>query len=240
LSGKKRWVLILFSFCIPIGIAYGIFGSQKKVELSVGYTTKKIIAEDFKTDAETFLIFMMASQELDKMPEEVLKAMAVLDRTWLWYQMKQIDGEVLTPEETDTTVTTYLTKALQVPYLSIGEFKEQYSMGTYYKELKEAVIATSGKVMKQDGEYFIPQYHQISSDDYLEPGAVTIFYLEEDSTKDDLPSACFEVGKWEKGVRITVLGVGNDAGLSLSKAKKFAKEGWDYQKILTHFFGDVV
>jgi hypothetical protein len=154
--------------------------------------------------------------------------------------MKQIEGEILTPEETDTTVTTYLAKALQVPYLRISEFKEQYSMGNYYEKLQKAVIETSGKVMKQEGEYFIPDYHKISSDDYLEAGVGTIFYLEENSTKDDLPSECFEIGKWDKGVRITVLGVGNDKGLSLSKASKFAKEGWDYQKILTYFFGDVV
>lgn len=230
-------MLIFFSFCIPIGIAYGIFGSQSKLDVSVGFATKKIRADDFETDAETFLIFMMASQELEEKPEEVVKAMAVLDRTWLWYQMKIIDGEILSPEETDTTVTTYLTKALQVPYLTIIEFKEQYSMGNYYKELKDAVIATSGKAMKKDGDYFIPEYHQISSDDYLYPGAVTILYLEEKDTNDlELPSTCFTMDEWNGGVRITVLGVGNDKGLSLSKAEKLANEGWDYSQILEYFF----
>lgn len=201
-------------------------------EISIGYTTKKIEATDFKTDAETFLIFVMASQKLEEQPTEVLKAMAILDRTWLWCRMEEVKKGAL-PEERETSVTVYLAKALGLPYLSVKQMK---SYSAYYQKMRMAVMETSGKAMQRDGKYFIPDYHQIGSKDYLYPGVGSIYYFKNDMKEQAYPSDCIKIDEWNGGFRVTVLGEGSGKGLDIAKANELAKSGWNYRQILYYFF----
>lgn len=201
-------------------------------EISIGYTTKKIEATDFKTDAETFLIFVMASQKLEEQPIEVLKAMSILDRTWLWCRMEQVKEGAL-PEERETSVTVYLAKALGLPYLSVKQMK---SYSAYYQRMRTAVMETSGKAMQREGKYFIPKYHQIGSKDYLYPGVGSIYYFKHDMKKQSYPSNCIKIDEWNGGFRVTVLGEGSGEGLDIAKANELAKSGWNYRQILYYFF----
>lgn len=233
----RSFFCICISFLIPVAIISIFFKIPPKQELSIGYATKKIEASDFKTDAETFLIFVMASQKLEKQSEEVLKTMAIIDRTWLWYKMSEIDKKLSSPEERKTSITIYLAKVLGLPYVSVKQMKE-YS--AYYERMRNAVVETSGMAMQKEGNYFIPEYHQIGSRDYLYPGVGSIYYFQnydkEEVLQYDFPSDCIKIDKWQEGFRVTVLGEGNGKGLSIAKASELANSGWNYRQILYYFF----
>ncbi len=222
------FLCIIVSFFIPVMMNKPL----KTKEISIGYTTKNIEATDFKTFAETFLIFVMASQKLEEQPKEVLKAMAILDRTWLWCRMEEVKEGAL-PEERETSVTVYLAKALGLPYLNLKQMKDE---SAYYQQMQTAVMETSGKAMQRDGKYFIPDYHQIGSEDYLYPGVGSIYYFKHDMKKQSYPSNCIKIDEWNGGFRVTVLGEGSGKGLDIAKASELAKSGWNYRQILYYFF----
>lgn len=233
----RSFFCVCISFLLPVLVVSILFKIPKKQEMSIGYATKKIEASDFKTDAETFLIFVMASQKLEKQSDEVLKTMAIIDRTWLWYKMNEIDNKLSSPEEKETSITIYLAKILGLPYVSIKQMKN-YS--TYYQKMRNAVMETSGMAMQKEGHYFIPQYHQIGSEDYLYPGVGSIYYFE-NSDKEKVknyyfPSDCVKIDEWNDGFRVTVLGEGSGKGLSIAKASELANSGWNYRQILYYFF----
>ena len=225
---------MLSFFCIVISFFIPVIMNKplEEKEISIGYTTKKIEATDFKTDAETFLIFVMASQKLEEQPIEVFKAMAILDRTWLWCRMEEVKEGAL-PEERETSVTVYLAKALGLPYLSVKQMK---SYSAYYQKMRMAVMETSGKAMQREGKYFIPDYHQIGSKDYLYPGVGSIYYFNHGMKEQAYPSDCIKIDEWNGGFRVTVLGEGSGKGLDIAKANELAKSGWNYRQILYYFF----
>lgn len=233
----RSFFCICISFLLPVIVVSILFKIPEKQEISIGYATKKIEASDFKTDAETFLIFVMASQKLEEQSDEVLKAMAIVDRTWLWCRMNEIDSKLSSPEEKESSITIYLAKALGLPYLNVKQMKE-YS--AYYKRMQNAVMETSGMAMQKEGKYFIPEYHQIGSEDYLYPGVGSIYYFKnfdkENVEKYSFPSDCIKIDEWNEGFRVTVLGEGSGQGLSIAKVSELANSGWNYRQILYYFF----
>lgn len=51
-----------------------------------------------------------------------------------------------------------------------------------------------------------------------------------------LPSVCFDIQEYEKGIRITTKGKGHGFGMSLSFAGELAQNGMEWQKILKKFY----
>ena len=55
----------------------------------------------------------------------------------------------------------------------------------------------------------------------------------------DLNSSCFTIEESEGKIRITTKGLGHGIGLSQFNANEMAKNGDDYQKILTYYFKNI-
>ena len=54
-----------------------------------------------------------------------------------------------------------------------------------------------------------------------------------------LRSSCFTIEKNQKGYKLTTKGYGHGVGMSQQGAQQLAQKGWDYQKILHHYYTDI-
>ncbi|KIR01943.1 hypothetical protein P261_00757 [Lachnospiraceae bacterium TWA4] len=152
---KKRrmlcFLVIISSIVLPISIVCVGFEGLTKDSGIINYPTKQIVGKDFQTDAETYLIFILANQGLENESDELLKAMAVVCRTKLWYELSK--NQIYRD----------------------NSYKD-LTIDKNYKRYKQAVADTCMEVMTRKGALFMPKWYEIGKEDYLEPGYATIIY----------------------------------------------------------------
>lgn len=210
---------------------------------------------------DDYCIYMLAKEVSSDYEDEMLKAQAVIVRTTVYKNIKEIDM--------DAFEQTKIDKA-------------------WYRKLKKIWKETEGQVLMYNGELALLPFHQLSngqtrsgkevlgSDAYpylqvtdcirdLEADmqihiqtvpvedvqvvskdsagyAMEVKVGEEvcsgDNFRDtyDLISSCFEVKAYDGHTRVITHGMGHGLGLSQNTANEMAKDGKGYKEILQYFF----
>lgn len=100
-----------------------------------------------------------------------------------------------------------------------------------YSELdSEKSLADQIQIKKRDSSDYIMQ---IQAGEHTYTG-------EEAADLLGLPSSCFYLYDWQKGLRIVVRGQGSGYGISLRGAAKMAKEGADENEILQYYYPEAI
>ena len=155
-------VVIVAAFLVMIFLPYGITifttgiegrTEDKLKELDSGIVIKVDVDGEYRAmDIEEYIIGVLPGQISPKSNIEAMKAQAVIVRTSILKQM----GEN----------KTFDSENLQEEYL---EDKEQRNIwgelhyDKYKKLIEKAVLDTKGQVLRYNGEYIEPLYHQVSS-----------------------------------------------------------------------------
>ena len=129
---------VIVFFLVPVFIT--TFSSKKNIEALISGFSKVQMTEE-----ETLLPFIVANQIGIFMPDECIKAQAVIARTNFRAAVKE--GKSI-PES--------------IPESTLKElWGETYD--TYYKRLKTLIAETKGETLQYNGEYIYAAYHQISA-----------------------------------------------------------------------------
>jgi len=210
---------------------------------------------------DDYCIGILSKEVSSDYEEEMLKAQAVIVRTTIYQNIKELDKENLEKPELDSF---------------------------WYQKLKRAWDATEGQVILYEDELALVPFHQLSNgqtrngkevlgtEDYPylkvkdcskdieaaqqlqmkmlqvsdieivakdSAGYVTEVKISGESCSGDnfrntygLSSSSFEIQELEGTTRVTTRGVGHGLGLSQYTANEMAKEGKTYQEILQYFF----
>ena len=221
--------------------------------------------ENIETNQDTALdeycIGVLAKEVSSDYEDEMLKAQAVVVRTTVYSEIKELDKELMVKPDIDSA---------------------------WYKKLKEIWKETEGQVLLYNDELALLPFHQLSngktrsgqevlgSDAYpylqvkdcpkdvgsdlhmqtkvLEVSGVQILSLDSagyvmevqigeekcsgDGFRDtyELASGCFELQEFDGKTRAVTKGVGHGLGMSQYTANEMAKEGKSYKEILRFFY----
>ena len=113
-------------------------------------------------DAEEYTSLVLAGMMTDSWEDEMLKTMAVIIRTGIYYQMDMADQNV--SGEAGTGENLINESRLREIRYSYQELKKMW--GHSYDQVilrcRNAVSSTAGRVMKYEGKLIMPVYHIVS------------------------------------------------------------------------------
>lgn len=113
-------------------------------------------------DLEEYIIGVVAAEMPASFNEEALKAQAVASRTYAKYKM-----------ESNNDSYDIVTDVSNQSYITVDEMKEKWKedFSIYYEKIKNAVLATEGKIMTYEGEV-IESYYFAMSNGYTEEASL--------------------------------------------------------------------
>ncbi len=130
-----------------------------------------------------------------------------------------------------------------VPYLVSVESHGEENAPNFYSSAVFSFEEFKEKILSQNAQAKLSTPQDIGECEISEGGSVksiTIggvdFTGREIRTLFNLRSSCFKVFADEGSVRFEVTGYGHGVGMSQYGANTMAKEGFDYKKILTHYY----
>lgn len=141
---------LLIPYVVTLALAGTIRGEEKQVELISGKTV--LTRQGRAVDVEEYLIGVVGRQMPADYGAEALKAQAVVARTYIYKQMGD-SGEIGEEE-------------LNLEYLEEKQLEAMWGSGKfveYYKNIQEAVEATSQMVMSYEGALIDPLFHRASA-----------------------------------------------------------------------------
>lgn len=219
------------------------------------------IRADKNTALDEYCIGVLAKEVSSDYQDEMLKAQAVIVRTTIYSEIKNLNKDLLVKPDIDTS---------------------------WYKKLKEIWKETEGQVLLYNNELALLPFHQLSngktrsgqevlesdaypylqvrdcpkdvgSDLHMQTkilsvsgvqilshdsaGYVTEVQIGEEKCSGDefrdaygLASGCFELQEFDGKTRAVTKGVGHGLGMSQYTANEMAKEGKTYKEILQFFY----
>ncbi len=210
---------------------------------------------------DDYCIRVLASEVSPEYEDEMIKAQAVIVRTTVYNEVKEIETSFTEKvnldtkwykrlqkiwEETKGQVIIYNEKLALVPFhqVSNGQTrsgKEVLGNEEYpYLQVKDCA-KDIGSDMQMQTQVIELSGAQIASKDSA--GYVMEVKIGQETCTGDsfrntyeLPSSCFELQEFDGKTRVTTRGVGHGLGLSQYTANEMAKEGKTYQEILQYFF----
>lgn len=141
---------LLIPYVVTLALAGTIKGEEKRVEFISGKTV--LTRQGRAVDAEEYLIGVVGRQMPADYGAEALKAQAVVARTYIYKQM----GDSVEVGEEELNLEYLEEKQLETMWGS-DRFVE------YYKNIQEAVEATSQMVMTYEGNLIDPLFHRASA-----------------------------------------------------------------------------
>lgn len=141
---------LLIPYVVTLALAGTIKGEEKRVEFISGKTV--LTRQGRAVDAEEYLIGVVGRQMPADYGAEALKAQAVVARTYIYKQM----GDSVEIGEEELNLEYLEEKQLETMWGS-DKFVE------YYKNIQEAVEATSQMVMTYEGNLIDPLFHRASA-----------------------------------------------------------------------------
>lgn len=244
---KKIGALLLIIVLLPYVITIFINGEN--------------ISADKDTALDEYCIGVLAKEVSSDYEDEMLKAQAVIVRTTVYSEIKELNKDLLVKPDIDAG---------------------------WYKKLKDIWKETEGQVLLYNNELALLPFHQLSngrtrsgqevleSDDYPylrvkdcpkdvgsdlhmqtkiisvsgvqilshdSAGYVTEVQISEEKCSGDefrdtygLASGCFELQEFDGRTRAVTKGVGHGLGMSQYTANEMAKEGMSYIEILQFFY----
>lgn len=141
---------LLIPYVVTLALAGTIKGEEKRVEFISGKTV--LTRQGRAVDAEEYLIGVVGRQMPADYGAEALKAQAVVARTYIYKQM----GDSVEIGEEELNLEYLEEKQLETMWGS-DRFVE------YYKNIQEAVEATSQMVMTYEGNLIDPLFHRASA-----------------------------------------------------------------------------
>lgn len=130
-----------------------------------------------------------------------------------------------------------------VPYLVSVESHGEENAPNFYSSAIFSFEEFKEKILSQNSEAKLNTPEDIGKSEISEGGSVksiTIggvdFTGREIRTLFNLRSSCFKIFADGENVRFEVTGYGHGVGMSQYGANTMAKEGFDYKKILTHYY----
>lgn len=213
------------------------------------------------TALDEYCIGVLAQEVSSDYEDEMLKAQAVVVRTTVYSEIKELDKELMVKPDLDAA---------------------------WYKKLKEIWEETEGQVLLYNNELALVPFHQLSngktrsgqevlgseaypylqvrdcpkdvgSDSHMQTKVLSVAgvqilsldsasYVTEvqigeekcsgDEFRDtyELASSCFELQEFDGKTRAVTKGVGHGLGMSQYTANEMAKEGKSYKEILQFFY----
>ena len=147
------FLALLFPTIVTLAWTGSVGGREKR---GVKDSGKKIILDRgsrFSTmDAEEYLLVIVAKQMPADFGKEALKAQAIIARTYV-YGLMENEDEIHE-------------SSLDLDYPEEKQLKAMWGkekMAEYYKNIKEAVEETGGKVITYEGELITPLFHRAST-----------------------------------------------------------------------------
>lgn len=113
-------------------------------------------------DVEEYTASTLAGMMSDKWSDEMLKAVAVVVRTGIYYQMDENDRNSATQGQTKNLINE--SQLREIRYTE-SQLKKKWGgeCSGIMRRAEKAVYATGGQVMKYGGEVILPAYHMIST-----------------------------------------------------------------------------
>ena len=244
---KKLTSILIIVILLPYIIT--IFMNGKTIETG----TSSVLDE--------YCIGVLASEVSPEYEDEMLKAQAVLVRTTVYNEIKELDAQILKKpeldsewykklkaiwEETKGQVLTYKEKLALVPFhqVSNGQTRKgQEVLGSEeypYLQIKDCAKDIGADAQMQTKVIDTAGIEIVSKDS---AGYVMEVKIGEETCSGDsfrntykLASSCFEVQEFDGKTRVITRGVGHGLGMSQYMANEMAKEGKSYQEILQYFF----
>ena len=213
------------------------------------------------TALDNYCIGVLAKEVSSDYEEEMLKVQAVLVRTTIYSEIKELDKETLVKpkldadwyqklkeiwKETEGEVVMYGDALALVPFhqLSNGKTrsgKDVLGSDTYpYLQSRDCPKDIGADAQMQTQILNVAGAQVLSTDSagYVMEVQVGEEKCSGDSFRDtyDLPSSCFELQEFDGKTRVVTRGVGHGLGLSQYTANEMAKNGSTYKEILQFFF----
>lgn len=222
----------------------------------------KTIETGTGTVLDEYCIGVLASEVSPEYEDEMLKAQAVIVRTTVYNEMKELDAQILKKpkldiewyqklkkiwEDTKGQVLMYDGKLALVPFhqVSNGQTRKgQEVLGSEeypYLQIKDCSKDIGADTQMQTKVIDVSGVQIVSKDSagYVMEVKMGEEICSGDSFRDayGLASSSFELQEFDGKTRVITRGVGHGLGMSQYMANEMAKEGKSYQEILEYFFG---
>ena len=224
-----------------------------------------INGESIETDQHSALddycIGVLAKEVSSDYEEEMLKAQAVIVRTTVYSEVKELDKELMQRpnmdaawyqklkeiwQETEGQVVMYGEELALVPFhqLSNGKTRngqEVLGSDAYpYLQIKDCAKDIGGDLQMQTKVIPVAGAKVLTTDSagYVLEVQVGEETISGESFRDtyELASSAFELQEFDGKTRVITRGVGHGLGLSQYTANEMAKEGRTHEEILQYFF----
>lgn len=244
---KRIGALLLIIVLLPYVITIFINGEK--------------ISADKDTALDEYCIGVLAKEVSSDYEDEMLKAQAVIVRTTVYSEIKELNKELLVKpdidagwykklkdiwKETEGQVLLYNNELALLPFhqLSNGKTRsgqEILESDAYpYLQVKECPKDVGSDLHMQTKVLSVAGVQILSHDS---AGYVTEVQIGEEKCSGDefrdtyeLASGCFELQEFDGKTRAVTKGVGHGLGMSQYTANEMAKEGKSYKEILQFFY----
>ena len=244
---KKIGALLLIIVLLPYVITIFINGEK--------------ISADKDTALDEYCIGVLAKEVSSDYEDEMLKAQAVIVRTTVYSEIKELNKELLVKpdidagwykklkdiwKETEGQVLLYNNELALLPFhqLSNGKTRsgqEVLESDAYpYLQVKECPKDVGSDFHMQTKVLSVAGVQILSHDS---AGYVTEVQIGEEKCSGDefrdtyeLASGCFELQEFDGKTRAVTKGVGHGLGMSQYTANEMAKEGKSHKEILQFFY----
>ena len=219
------------------------------------------ITADKNTALDEYCIGMLAKEVSSDYEDEMLKAQAVIVRTTVYSEIKELDKERMVKpdidaswykklkeiwEETEGQVLLYNNELALLPFhqLSNGKTRsgqEVLESDAYpYLQVRDCPKDVGSDLHMQTKVISVSGVQILSHDS---AGYVTEVQIGEEKCSGDefrdtyeLASGCFELQEFDGKTRAVTKGVGHGLGMSQYTANEMAKEGKNHKEILQFFY----
>lgn len=244
---KKLGAIAIIVILLPYIITIFMNGESIKAEKS--------------SALDDYCISVLAKEVSSEYEEEMLKAQAVIVRTTIYSEIKELDDTMFTKldidtgwyqklkeiwQETEGQVVMYGEELALVPFhqLSNGKTRsgnEVLGAETYpYLQIRDCAKDIGGDMQMQTKVIPVAGVKVLTTDSagYVLEVQVGEETISGESFRDtyDLASSCFELQEFDGKTRVITRGVGHGLGLSQYTANEMAKEGKTHTEILQYFF----
>ena len=244
---KKIGALLIIIVLLPYVITIFINGEN--------------ISAEKDTALDEYCIGMLAKEVSSDYEDEMIKAQAVIVRTTVYSEIKELNKELLVKPDIDTgwykklkdiwketegQVLLYNNELALLPFhqLSNGKTRsgqEVLESDAYpYLQVKECPKDVGSDLHMQTKVLSVAGVQILSHDS---AGYVTEVQIGEEKCSGDefrdtyeLASGCFELQEFDGKTRAVTKGVGHGLGMSQYTANEMAKEGKSYKEILQFFY----
>lgn len=225
------------------------------------FVNGKAVNTSATSDLDKYCIELLAKEVSSDYEDEMLKVQAVIVRTSIYQNVKELKKENMESVPLDTRWRKRLEQAWEETGGQVLMYQDQLALLPFHY-LSNGKTRNGSEVLQSDDYPYLKvrecledldaeqQLHTeiipligakvLSTDSagYVTEVKVGEEVLTGDSFRDthELPSSCFELQQFEQVTRVISKGVGHGLGLSQYTANEMAKEGKTYQEILEYFY----